>query len=215
MPSAFAKPDAPEATRPAPPASPTAPVGQPSSAFRRVVDAQQKILPTRVVLLPAAAWNRDYPGAPGVAVEVGLRLYSEAEAVQARAAAAQRAWRLHPQAEDEQERVLAGNGALMAWLLARCATKPGDRRIPFFGGPQGGAEDVVSIALTPAGVEHLYEELDRTIAAERPTSPEASDQDIERLVAALRAGALGRLSVLDARRARRALAAAIDWLRLP
>ena len=214
--SVFAKPEAfggpvagpalsgPPAPRPVAPRAAT-------SAFRRTTDALN--LPTRVVTLPRSCWAPDYPAAPGVDVQVGLRVYSEGEAVKARAAAAQRAWRLHPQPEDEEERVRAGNGALMAHLVALCATKPQDRSTRYFGSPQGGAEDVVPLALTPGGIEYLYGELDALVSAENPNAREASDADVEWLAAVLASGALSRLSPREARRVRRLLGAAVDRLR--
>lgn len=185
----------------------------PASAFRRAADAVASLRPARVVLLPASAWCADYPGAQKDPVEVGLRVYSEGEAVQARAAAAQRAWKLHPQETDEEERVAAGNGALMAWLVAKCATKSGDRRVPFFGDPRlGGAEDVVPMALTSGGLEWLFGELENLVFAESPTAPEADDEDVAWLLDALRDGALDKLGAVEARRARRLLAGAMSWM---
>lgn len=191
----------------------SAPAGQPSSAFRRAREAVESHRPARVVRLPASAWNQDYAGAPREDAMVGLRIYSEAEAVQARAAAAGRAWRLHPQPTDEEERVAAGNSALMAWLVAQCATKPGDRRVRFFGSAQGGAEDIVPLALTSGGLEFLFGELETLVASESPTAAEADDDEIAWLVEQLQEGALDRLAAVEARRARRLLAGAISWMR--
>ena len=212
--SVFSKPAAgpvpgPQGARPGP--QPAQPGGKPSSAFRRAADALEGRRPARVVTLPVSAWVPDY--APREDVLVGLRIYSEAEAVEARAAAAGRAWKLHPQDADEEERVTAGNGALMAWLVARCATKPADRTVRFFGSAQGGAEDVVPIALTPGGLEFLFGELEALVAAENPTAPEADDEDIIWLIERLNNRALDGIGAVEVRRARRLLASAISWMR--
>jgi hypothetical protein len=179
--------------------------------------------PPRVVVLPATAWATTYPDRPAGDVDVGLRLYAEADAVLARAAAAQQAWRLHPQDADVDERVAAGDGALMAWLVARCTCKPDDAARPFFGGALGGAESLVPLALTPKGIEWLFDELNRLLLEESPTVPEADDEDLAWLAEQLGGGEVENddasgdvwagISPLEARRARRLLGAAIDLMR--
>ena len=190
------------------------------SAFRVAKEAARAVpRPPRTVTLPASAWATTYPDRPAGDIEVGLRLYSEADAVQVRAAAAQRAWRDHPQESDEEERVLAGNGAVMALLVARAACKPDDARVPFFGhATMGGADDIVPLALTPKGVEFLFDHLNTLLLEESPSMPEADDEDLGWLAEALGGGedagdVWAGLDAIEERRARRLLGAAIDLLR--
>jgi hypothetical protein len=192
----------------------------PRSAFRVAKDAAQAVpLPPRTVTLPASAWATSYPDRPLGDVEVGLRLYSEADAVQVRAAAAQRAWRDHPQESDEEERVLAGNGAVMALLVARAACKPDDARVPFFGhATMGGADDLVPLALTPKGIEFLFDHLNTLLLEESPSMPEADDEELGWLAEVLGGGeeqgdVWAGLDAIEQRRARKLIGAAIEMMR--
>jgi hypothetical protein len=150
---------------------------------------------------------------------VGLRFYSEADAVQVRAAAAQRAWRDHPQPDDEEERVLAGNGALMAMLVARGTCQPDDAATPYFGNALiGPADDLVSLALTPKGIEFLFDALNSLLLEDSPSVPEAGDEDLAWLADVLGGGEdagdpWAGLDAIETRRARRLLGAAIDLMR--
>ena len=176
-------------------ASAAAPLHDGRSAFKRAQAAAEEAetgAPAKVVTLPPGAWATTYPERPGGDVLIGLRRYAEAEAVQARAAASGRAWRLHPQEADEAERVIAGDGALMAWLVARGTCQPEDRSAPYFGvtGPDGvrmPSDDVVQIALTPKGIEFLFNALQTLLVEESPTTPQADDDALVQLADVLTA----------------------------
>lgn len=194
---------------PIPQSASGSPRPSPFRAARAAAEIRNACAPPRTVILPLGAWKTTYPDRPAGDVEVGLRVYAEAEAVLARAAAAQEAWRLHPQESDEDERVAAGNGALMARIVACCATKPDDARRPYFG-----AEDLVALALNPKGVEFLFEHVNGLLVEDGPTVPEADDEDLCWLAEQLGAeDPCAGLGPLAARRARRLLGAAIEIMR--
>lgn len=179
------------------------------STFKDVVAARVAI-PPRIVTLPLSAWQTGYQDKPAGDVEVGIRLYSQADAAQARAAASQYALRFHPQEADEDARNEAYNGALMAWLVARSVCDPVDVAITFFGENGLGADEDVACKLTPKGVEFLFEELDALMYETSPTMPPADDDDLAWLATALSSGEVWRtLDVEQVRRVRRQLARAI------
>jgi hypothetical protein len=190
--------------------------GPSRSAFKvakAALDANASSKPPRTVWLPPNAWATTYRDRPSTDVEVGLRLYSGAEATRSRAAAAQKAWQLHPQESDVDERCAAGDDVLMAWLVALCTCKPDDIARPFFGGELG-AEDIVPLALTPKGIEFLFDALDQLLLEESPTVPEADDEGLLWLGEVLTEGdPFAGLTEIEARRARRLLAGAIELLR--
>lgn len=184
-----------------------------ASPFRAVLAARPNT-PPRVVMLDPSAWASTYSDRKTEPVRIGLRLYSEGAAVQARASAAQRAWKLHPQEADEDLRIEAYNATLMAWLVAHATCDPEDLTLPFFGTERGGAEDIVPLALTPKAIEFLFEELDALVTEETPTSPEAVDEDLAWLADALRTGqAWGRLPAATTRHLRRLLSGVISIMR--
>lgn len=171
--------------------------------------------PRRVVSLPPSSWAHDYHAKSTVPVDIGLRLYSEAEAVQVRAAAAQRAWKLHPEPGDEEAQVIAWNGIAMTMLVARATCYPTDTTISFFGREDGAlAEEQVAVALTPGAIEFLFGELDALITEESPIAPEAGDEDLAWLAAALAEGKVwGTLPGAKTRAARRMIARALLIMR--
>ncbi len=178
------------------------------SAFRSVIAAKSNA-PARVVTLPASAWAPSWAARPDGGVRIGLRLYAEADATAARAAASGSAWRLHPGESEENERVEAYNGALMALMVARSTCHAEDASLPFW----EVADDAVPTALTPGGIEFLFGEIDRMLVEDSPTAPEAGDEEMAWLSAALASGEVWRsLDVAQVTRARRLLAAAIEQM---
>lgn len=171
--------------------------------------------PVRVVTLPLSAWASQYQDRPAGDVQIGLRRYAEGEAVRARAAASQIAWKLHPERGDSDARDEAYNGLVMAKLVAWSCCDPRDVSISYFGTATGiGAEDVLPLALSPKGIEWLFGELDALLTEEGPTAPEADDDDLAWLSGALAEGkAWGRLPANETRAVRRLLARAIYAMR--
>jgi hypothetical protein len=182
-----------------------------AGAFSAIV-ARDERKPARVVKLPASCWARTWADRPLDDVEVGLRVPAEAELVQARAEAAQRCWRDHREERDEAGRIERYNSFLMARVVARGTTEAEDASVQYFGEY---ADDKVTEALTPNGIEFLYGEIDRLHIEESPIAPEASHDEVVRLAEALRTGAAWK----DANgaviaRARRMLRHVIDLLNL-
>ena len=177
--------------------------------FRAAVVARTN-KPARVVSLPASAWAHPPDDATGD-VQMGLRPYSEADAIRVRAEAAGRAWRQHPQHEDADARIDAFNGILMALLVAQCCCSSVDATIGYFGREDGaGAEEHAQRKLTPGGIEFLFGELDALMTEDSPIAPMAGDSDLAWLSTALADGKVwGAMSAGDVRRVRRMLMRAI------
>jgi hypothetical protein len=154
------------------------------SAFRATAPTVQK--PARVVTLPRSAWAPSWPDRPEADVEVGLRLPPEALLVGARAEAARKAWRLHPEPADEDGRVEAYNSFVMAAVVAHAACSPEDETAPYFGEL---AVDNAPLALTADGLQHLFEQLDLFAAETSASIPEADDALLAALADALQTGA--------------------------
>lgn len=197
-------------------AKPAPAVPTPSVSPFRAAMAAASTTPVRVVKLPPSAWANTWADRKGEPVDVGLRLYAEADAVQARASAAQIAWRKHPQGADEDLRLDAFNGAVMAHVVARGTCDPQDATLPFFGSHEGAVVDIVPEALTPKGIAYLFDEIEAAMVAEGATSPEAEDADLTWLADALRSPETwNRLPLQAHRRVRRMLARVIADLRDP
>lgn len=199
--------------RPQPPkAAPATPSGPAASPFRQRIAARPNT-PAKVVALAPSLWAQTWPDRQTEDAQVGLRLYSETDAQQARAAAAQKAFRLHPQEDDEDARIEAYNGALMVLLVARSTCDPEDVSIPFFGSHDGAVADILPLALTPKGIEYLFEELE-ILTSEQATNPEASDEELAWLADQIRSGEVwGKLPADTARRIKRLLGRSIDDMR--
>lgn len=182
------------------------------SAFKAVV-AARVATPPRLVTLPLSAWQTLYPDKPLGDIQVGIRLYSQADAAQARASASQYALRFHPRDEDEDARNEAYNGALMGWLVARNVCDPADVAITYFGENGFGCDEDVACKMTPKGIEFLFEEIDALMCETSPTMPPADDNDLAWLQGQLASGAVwNTLTAEQTRRVRRQLARAIAWM---
>ncbi len=184
------------------------------STFRKAVEAGAN-KPSRVVSLPPSSWAHDYHDKRTVPVNIGLRLYSEAEAIRVRASAARRAWTMHPDEGQREDRDATFNSIVMSTLVAWATCDPTDSTISFFGREDGnGAEDVVGLALTPGAIEFLFNEIDALITEESPIAPEADDDDLAWLSAALADGKVwGTLPGAKTRAARRMIARALLIMR--
>ena len=181
-------------------------------AFSAIVTRDER-KPARVVTLPASCWARTWADRPLDDVPVGLRVPAEAELVQARAEGAQRCWRDHREEQDEQGRIERYNSFLMARVVARGTTDAEDATASYFGEY---ADDKVTEALTPSGIEFLYGEIDRLHIEESPIAPEATHDEVIALAEALRSGAAWKgIDGAVIARARRMLRHVYDLLNLP
>ncbi len=183
-------------------------------AFSAIVGAAKRPA-VRVVALPpdgyAGTWEGDRPQ---TVQAVGLRTLSEGDLETARAEAARIAWEAHPDrqagADAAALRVAAYEDAEVRLVVARAACKPDDQSAPFHDLP----DDWARLALTPAAVRLLWDELERLTVATSPTVPEATAEECAELAAlVVDAGAWQRLDETDAGRVRRLLAACLTALR--
>lgn len=134
--------------------------------------------PAGTMLLPPEAYATDYARRPEEPVAIGLRLLSESDVQAARAGAARVAVDYFSDGDEHHvERFEAYNDALMREMVARTAVDPNDARTPFFAGD----EEEVREALTSEGVRLVYDELDRLVLERSPLTPEAGEDEVERL----------------------------------
>jgi hypothetical protein len=168
--------------------------------------------PAEVVELRPEHFADTWPGKPTEAVRVGLRIVSEANLQTGRAEAARQAWERFPDEElDEEERVDAFNDALMAWVVAKATTQPDNAAVPWL----EMAQDNLPIALSSGGLRELWYRVEALTVERSPLSPEATDDDLVKLVEALQSGAAWTSADGPAaRRARRLLRRAMHELAL-
>lgn len=154
------------------------------ATFRAMAAAVSK--PAEVVTLSPEHFADTWPQKPAEAVQVGLRLVSEADLQTARAEAARRAWDRFPDEDlDEDERVDAYNAALTTWIVARATCKPDNANQPWI----DMAQDNLPLALTTGGLLTLWHRVEGLVAERSPLSPEATEDDLVRLATAIQSGA--------------------------
>lgn len=166
--------------------------------------------PLRVVTVPPTAFAQNWEKRPERSVEIGLRLIAEADMTQARGEASRRAWQMHPEEQDADNRVDAFNDFLMAWAVACAATDPEDVEQSYFGSM---AQDVVGSALQPHGVRLIFEELQTLIIETSPLCPPATPDDVAYLQSRMTDGSLERLQPATRNRVLRELRHALDQVR--
>lgn len=167
--------------------------------------------PGRVVVVPPSAFADDHADKPKEPVKVGLRLVSEQVFNHCRTAAAQDAWRSHPEDGDEDNRVDRFNQRLVGLIVAHAAVEPENAAAPYFG-PM--AEDKIFLAMTSQGIRLLYDEYEAFAISVSPTAPEATDEELDTIADGLASGALLQgMDVATARRARRLLRHVLDLAR--
>jgi hypothetical protein len=138
--------------------------------------------PPRVVRLPPSGFA-DRPDKPEEPIEIGIRRVAEADTMQARAVAVQKAARMHGGEVLDQNDIWLEtyNQALMHWLIAMAACQPGDVNAPMW----EMAEDMVPRILSTGGTLRLFEEIESLMIDDSPLSPEIDSAGEGRLVAAL------------------------------
>lgn len=169
------------------------------SAFASLVSTQPKKA-ARSVSLPVAAFAETWEERPSAAVEVGLRLVSEAEVQTAMAEANAYACKMHEGGALEPW-IACYNDSLMRGIVARATCRPGDLAASWFDRP----EDDIRDALTPAGLRLLWDELAALQVETSPLARGLDDDGVASLAAQLAAGALSKLPAEDAERVRRYL----------
>lgn len=182
-------------------------------AFSAFAAPTMRAAPASVTLPPSAyadTWEGVKPQGP---IVVGVRTLSEDEVEKCRAEAARIAYELHPErqrgdAADEVRREAYAD-ALVRLAVARATCAPDDVARAYSEIP----DDWARHALTADAVRRLWDALERLTIEASPTAPLATDADCAELAAlACESDAWARLSTVDAMRARRLLAAALEIL---
>lgn len=167
--------------------------------------------PSRIVIVPPSAFADDYEDKPKEPVRVGLRLVSEQVFNRSRTAAAQDAWKSHPENDDEGNRIDRFNQKLVGLIVAHAAVEPENAAAAYFG-PM--AEDKILRAMTSEGIRMLYDEYETYAISVSPTAPEATDDELGTIADGLESGSLLQgMDVVTARRARRLLRHVLDMAR--
>ncbi len=147
----------------------------------------------RVVVLDPDHFSDTFEAKPQQAVAVGLRLVGERDIDIARAQAARRVSEMFSTSDDETTDETAKdeayNDALMRWVVARATCKANDISAPYF----DCAEDTIGVALTPAAIVKLWDELILLQKGKGSPSPPATDEEVRSLVDQLDRGLLSRL----------------------
>lgn len=169
--------------------------------FSRVVAAEPK-KPALVVPLEPHAFADTWKDKPTTTERIGIRSISEKTYIDARASAARSAWALHPEENEEDDRIAAYNDSLMAVCVGEACTAADSIDEPYFGTM---AEDKARISLTSEGLRTLFGALEQHIVGGSPIAPQATDEDISRL-AEIAPAALRSMSEGRSRRLRRLLA---------
>ena len=165
--------------------------------------------PTHFAEILPSWWAADWTERKDAPLKIGFRSVSQADIDAARAEAAKKAWRLHPEPVDIDNRGDAFNDALIVWLVARGTCDPTDVRQPWIECP----EDNVAAALTSEALRVLF---DRWCAFRDATGPlgiAIDDDELAELRASLDAGSLGKLGKTQEQEARRLLGAAWEMIR--
>jgi hypothetical protein len=161
------------------------------SAFSEIASTGKK--PDHIVTLGPDAFATSWPHKPVKAVPVGLLFLSEGDCLTIRAEASKRATELHPNGPSvDPDWIDARNDELLAWALSRSLCKPTDATEAFFS-DHGQDEDIITEALLPQTIRHLWDELERVTIASSPVRIEATDDEIDQLSDLLRSGAIGNL----------------------
>lgn len=178
------------------------------SAFSAVRAAESVAPPLRFVLPPSAFV--DGPQRPTEPRDVGLRLLSEGDLQSIRIAAIQGTTaRLKGISTDDPVWVESFNAALMLGAATRALCHPDDVHRDYWDMQR----TVAPTALSPGGVERIWDELEALKIRSAPTAPEASAEDIAALASRLATPAfLERVPAGDRRVARRYLRYVLDML---
>ena len=177
------------------------------SPFARVRDEQAKV-PTCLVTLDPALFRDGRPSKPIAPVQVGLRLLAEKTFEDASARAAKDAWVTHTEPIPDDMRVEHYNNRLMGYLMAEATCLAGNIDEKYFS--RDLADVKIFLDLTPDGIRFLWDHYEVLAISTSPTSPEASDEDLDVLVDGLASGELlASLDIERARQVRRLLKAAL------
>lgn len=169
----------------------------------RETPARVRPKPADVVMVLPEHFADAWPSKSAEPVRVGLRLVSEKDLQTARAQASKTAWDHFPDEDlDEDERIDCYNAALMTWVVACATCHPDDASKPWI----DMAHDNLQLALTSGGLRSLWERVEALTVECSPLAPEATDDELTALFAAVQSGAAWTSADVPAvRRARRLL----------
>jgi hypothetical protein len=171
--------------------------------------AQQQQKPSKTLELEPSAFAPTWEKAPRSKICIGLRGVSDGDESTARAEAEKLA-REDYKHEDQDNYIDCFNDLLMRNIVARGICDPNDVTKPH---PTFKNAETRVRYLTPASVRYLYEELERLQLETSPLHPEATDDEIAKLVDALFGGqALTKLPEPQARRVRKLLRYVLEEL---
>ncbi len=164
--------------------------------------------PPRIFKLEAEHFAETWPGKkPSAAIDLGLRVPSEQEILNAQLEAGRAA-----EGREPQEAQLISKSKLLAFVVARGICSPHDvsEPHPFFELP----EDEVPAALKGTTIQRIYDEIERLVVEQSPVFSEATDEELTELGERLLQGApTAHLPAMRAGHARRYLLFALELLR--
>jgi hypothetical protein len=175
--------------------------------FRQVTE-QLARKPARLLTLEPWVFADMWERKPTTPVCVGLRLMSEQNKSRARAEAEKIALGLHPRGGPNWTE--AYNDALMRFLCAFSICDPNDVEKAHELLPM--AEEEVRVALTSLGTRFIFDAVDKFETEVSPLTPEATDEELTELVAAMNDGALDKAPTAKASAARRFMRYALEEL---
>jgi hypothetical protein len=177
------------------------------SGFRQLTATGERRAPA-TVMFPPSGFSDEYQGRPDTPVEIGIRRVSSDTTDTARAWAAKKAARRHPNMTSADTIWCeAFNEALMQWIVARATCKPDDVNASFW----ACAEDVVPLALSAAGLLRLWEEHEMLCIGQGVLSPEVDLDECELMGLQLQSGELfAKMKPNQVRYAKRLLARVME-----
>lgn len=163
-------------------------------------------IPPCVVEMALACWKDGRPNKPLAPVKVGLRLLSEDDFERASARAAKETWIAAPEGIPNDLRNETYDNRLLTLLMAEATCSPADVSVRYF--QHGDLQ--IALDLTPDGIRFLWDHYEAMAIGASPTSPEATDAELDALSDGLATGdLLAGLDIERARRVRRLLKAAM------
>ena len=176
------------------------------SAFQKLLSP--KTSPARrIVTFPPSAFAETWSRRPQGPTKLGLRSIGETELEIAESEAVKTAWKAYPKpGSSSEERIALCNDHVMTNVLARVTVRAEDASVPYF---DPVPESLIRVGLTPGAIRRLWDEYARLSIEDGPLTPEASDEELEALGAAL-ATCVAGLSAGPRARVRKLAKAIID-----
>lgn len=166
------------------------------AAFSQIAATRSR-KPAAIVVLGPKHFSPAWQDLPEADVAVGIRLLSEDDVQQVKAAAAKNARAYYPEVEDDDELLNdCFKDELIKLCVARAACNANDAADPYFVAP----DEMVGEAFLPSTIRRLWDELERCTIATSPVLPPADADAVEALRRLLKANVQDKLT--DAARLR-------------